>query len=294
MLNTKLLHLLLFAFLSFNIFAQDTVKFENALLWEIAGNGLDQKSYIFGTIHFVPEEDFFFTDVMMQRFKECEILALEIDINMSIIEQVKLAKKTLLPDNKTLADYMEPNDYKAFSDYILDTLKISEFTWNSMTKMKPILSSTLILNELIPKSKTYEVEFNKTAKKNKMSVIGLETIESQIDVLNEISIEEQVEMLTNENMDKDPLEEFMKIVKLHKMQDINGMLELLYNDSSMLEYEEGLLTRRNENWIPIIESQIKKKPVFIAVGAMHLSGEFGVLNLLLKKGYTLTPLNIFD
>ncbi len=52
---------------------------------------------------------------------------------------------------------------------------------------------------------------------------------------------------------------------------------------------ESILYNRNRNWIPKIETQITKEITFIAVGAAHLGGDKGVLNLLRKKGYFVEP-----
>lgn len=274
------------------IWAQDTVKYENALLWEITGNDLEEPSYIFGTIHLIPADDYFFTDIMKEKFENCKTLALEIDINMSLIEQVSLAKKIILPDNKFLSDYMTDEEYKKFSDYVLDSLKIKKSKWNQIIKIKPLFSIIIILNELLPKTKTYETELNKIAKKKKIDVIGLETADYQIDVLNSISIEKQVEMITEDEQEEDMLKEYFKMVSVYKEQNINELLEMYKEDETMLEFEDELLIQRNSNWIPVIEKQIKKGSTFIAVGAMHLPGMKGVLNLLMLQGYSVSPVKI--
>jgi uncharacterized protein YbaP (TraB family) len=49
--------------------------------------------------------------------------------------------------------------------------------------------------------------------------------------------------------------------------------------------EEEMLDKRNQKWIPMIEKIVKEKPTFFAVGAGHLGGAKGVLNLLQQKGY---------
>ena len=57
--------------------------------------------------------------------------------------------------------------------------------------------------------------------------------------------------------------------------------------------EESLMKQRNRSWIPVIEAAAKKGPVLAAFGALHLSGDAGVLNLLAAKGYAIErlPLN---
>jgi uncharacterized protein YbaP (TraB family) len=293
-MTMRLLQTVFLILLSVGIFAQDTLHTENSVLWKISGKGLEHDSYLFGTIHLIPEDSYFFTENMRNSFNECDVLALEIDINMSVFEQLKLAKKSFLPDNTTLKDYMDKEDYNFLSQFILDSLEMSNLEWQSMNKMKPIFSSILILNKFIEKPVTYEQELNEMAKKNKMTVIGLETANYQLDVLNKIPIEEQVEMLKPENIDMNPLDEFLELVDIYKSQEINSMLEMFYEDESMLKFEDELLIQRNKNWIPIIEKHILKKSLFIAVGAMHLPGEYGLINLLKQNGYSLTPVNIHE
>ena len=58
----------------------------------------------------------------------------------------------------------------------------------------------------------------------------------------------------------------------------------------LIKYENIFLNERNLKWIPVIESLIKAKPTFVAVGAAHLGGEMGVLKLLKNQGYTLKQL----
>ena len=274
------------------IWAQDTVTTENALLWEISGNDLTEPSYIFGTIHLIPAEDYFFNEIMEEKLEKCKTLAMEIDINMSLSDQISMVKKIILPDNKSLSDFMTEEDYKKFSDYILDSLKIKKSKWNKIIKLKPMFSASIILNELMPKTKTYEIELNKMAKKKNMNIIGLETADYQIDVLNSISIEKQVEMISADYFTGDPINELLEIVSIYKNQNINKMLELYKEDETMLEFEDELLINRNNNWIPVIEKQIKSGSTFIAVGAMHLPGETGILNLLKQKAYIVIPVNI--
>ena len=52
-----------------------------------------------------------------------------------------------------------------------------------------------------------------------------------------------------------------------------------------------MLNNRNNNWIPVIAAATKEKPTFFAVGAAHLGGEKGVISLLRKKGFKVTPIN---
>lgn len=275
---------------SFSAQAQTVDSTAHSILWKISGKGIEQPSYIFGTIHIIPKDDFFFTDLMNEKFDSCKKLILEIDINLSLSEQINAAKKMIFPDGKTLSDYMTNEEFSELKTYLLDTLKIKESTFKRMQKIKPLMSSSLIINDLIGKSKTYEQEFNKRAKKNGMAVEGLETLDFQINLINNVSIEDQIKMLTEDSSSENPMDNYYKMVEIYKKQDLDSLKTLIDSDDSMAELGDEFLKDRNTDWISKIKKLIKENSVFIAVGAGHLAGKDGVLNLLRKEGYNIEPI----
>ncbi len=280
--------ILIFLF-SISLQAQTTDNIEKSLLWEVSGNGLEKPSYIFGTMHLVPKDDYFFTDIMKEKFDSCEKLILEIDIDIPLSKQIEIAKQVILPEGKRLSDYMSAEDFEEFQSYILDSLKIKKSTFKKINKIKPLLGSSLIINELAGKTKAYEKELEKLAKKNKMEVLGLETIEFQMGLINNISVEEQIKMMTQgEGMTGNPMDAYNIMLEAYKNQDLMSLKELMDADESMIGLEEDFLKNRNKDWIPKIETLAKKTSIFVAVGAGHLPGEGGVLDLLKENGYTIT------
>lgn len=78
----------------------------------------------------------------------------------------------------------------------------------------------------------------------------------------------------------------------HKNEDIEGMLKMASETEGMTaEFSDLLLDNRNKNWIPEITRLAKEKPSFFGVGALHLPGENGVIKLLRKAGFSVTPVN---
>ena len=63
-------------------------------------------------------------------------------------------------------------------------------------------------------------------------------------------------------------------------------------DSEFARMEEIVAASRNRAWIPVLTEAAAKGPVFAAFGALHLSGQDGVLNLLQKEGFTLEELKL--
>jgi hypothetical protein len=114
---------------------------------------------------------------------------------------------------------------------------------------------------------------------------GLETIQFQMNLLSEVSNEEQINMLllglTKDNS------EFNKLLDTYLKKDLNQLGTLMNNAELSSESYSNLIVKRNQKWIPIISELIQTNPTFIAVGAAHLPGKEGVLNLLKEAGYTI-------
>ena len=106
-----------------------------------------------------------------------------------------------------------------------------------------------------------------------------------------MSHEEQAEMLRTTAFEiQEQREMFKYLVELYHQEDIKKLNKASVELSDMQDFEAALLTKRNQNWIPLIETFIKEKSSFIAVGAAHLAGDEGVIKLLKEAGYKLTPL----
>lgn len=259
------------------------------LLYSISGNGLKQESYIFGTIHTMPKEDFEMPKKVLDAIKSCETIALEIELDMSMSQKIEIAKMTLIPNGGTLKDYMEVSAFDALKSFCIDTLLWKESKFDQCVHFKPFFFSSLVLQEKIGKQKSFEMEFDKLSKKYKKPLIGLETIMYQMETIDRISIQDQVQFMD----DFSNMSEFDVMFQLYEDEDINGLYKMIASETDMLpEFNHWFLDVRNANWIPVIEQQIKKEATFIAVGAGHLGGTNGVLELLRKQGYNLNGIQL--
>lgn len=261
------------------------------LLWEISGNGLTTKSYLYGTIHVMPKEKFSISPKIQNAFQNTSVLALEVKLKMSIFKQLKIAKKSFLPQGKTLKNYLSENDFLRLKTYCIDSIKITETKFNKYIHLKPFFFSSLISQEQMGEISSYEIELDKMAKSQRKRRMGLESIEYQLETINKMSIEDQVKMMMDE-IDVNPSTQFNDLLTLYLKEDLNGLYKAVTAESNEIpDFNQNFLVKRNTNWIPIIEKQISKKATFIAVGAAHLSGENGVIQLLKSKGYQVIPVN---
>jgi len=270
---------------------QCTAQQQNSLLWEVSGNGLTKKSYIFGTIHLIKKQDFFITDIMKQSLEKCQSFVTEIDMNISLLQQVELAKKMYLPEGKTLRDYITADEYSDFSNYIIDSLGIKKSKLEKYIRLKPFYISSIIAKQMAGKVKAYEQELYKIAKNKGIPSDGLETIEFQLSLVDATPLDEQAKSLVSEVKSYKKTEQmFNDMIDAYKAQDLSKLYSFVINSpDSGSEFNENFIYKRNQKWIPLIEEKIKDHSCFIAVGAAHLAGENGILHLIELQGYTVTP-----
>ena len=168
---------------------------------------------------------------------------------------------------------------------------------NIYEMMTPFFLQAAILKEQLKNAVSYEERFAKMGKKK--DKLFLETMQEQLDVVAGDSLHIQVTKLMHELRTNklDANKEFKKMTDLYLKQDLPGLHA--YINESLLESEESpekakitrdkMLDNRNKNWVPKLETWMKQKSLFVAVGAGHLSGENGVINLLRKQGFTVEP-----
>jgi len=256
----------------------------NSLLWKISGKDLNKPSYLFGTIHIVPEGSYFFTQKMQAALDKSEVLMLEINMDIPLGEQMKMAVQMIMPDGKTWADFLSEEEYISLKSSFVDSLGIKEKKFGKYSKIRPVYVSGLIIMELLGKVKMYEQELSKMAKKSKKPIIGLETVKEQIDIVNALSIEKQMNDLKENSATL--LTDYNKLLAAYLSQNLKELATLVGNKGEVDEIEAELLTDRNIKWIKGIEQQATENATFFAVGAMHLIGKEGLISLLREAGYS--------
>lgn len=264
---------------------------EAQLLWRISGNGLKENSYLYGTIHLMPKEKFSISTKIQQALKSSQTLAMEVDLNMDFKTKIQVAQEMIIPGGKTLEDLLNDSDYKLVKSYCLDSLHMKKGKFNRYIRLKPFFFSSVIAQEQMGKTASYEMEFNKIAKKRKMPNLGLESIQFQMQTINKIKVEDQAKMMMQEFGDN-PKDQFDTMLNLYLKEDLDGLFDLIASETSQIpEFNYNFLELRNSNWIPVIQKQIALNSTFIAVGAAHLPGKTGVIELLKAQGFTVEPIN---
>ena len=274
-----------------------STQLENALLWKIEGKDLQEASYLFGTIHMIAKEDFFLTDATKEMFKKTNQVTFEINMEEmnDMGAQLSLMMNAFMKNNTTLKDLLSEEDY----DIVGKHFKEMGLPLMMLERIKPMFLSVFASGDMDMTGLgngsmvSYEMKLMDMAKEQDKVIGGLETAEYQMSMFDSIPYTAQANMLVESIKAGDQGDDqFKNMVKLYKNQDLKAMGEMISSDAEgIANYEELLLKNRNRNWIPIMGKMMLEKPTFFAVGAGHLAGEDGVINLLRKEGYQVTAID---
>ena len=282
----KRLQLIAFFLLSF-VFSQAQ------LLWKVSGNGLKETSYIFGTHHLIALSFLDSIPGLYKSFNSCNAVVGEVVIN-SIDATSKIKQASIMPDHKTIKDFLDSTKYQIVDNELKTTLKIG---LNELSRLHPSLILSLYEIELFRRvTKIYDDAqsdsyFQIAANEKGKKVFGLETIDKQIELLFDTKdLQSQADLLYETIQNKDSVSnEMITLNTLYKKGNLDKLFLFSKNtdnktsisDEKMVE----LLDKRNEAWITQLPDLMRKNSCFIAVGALHLPGKTGIIEKLRALGY---------
>lgn len=274
--------------LSLGLFSEIQAQSTNSLLWKIEGDGI-QGSYLFGTFHVLPQADFELKEKVKKALVSTDQLVMELDMSNPNF-QMELMQNASMKQGMTLDQLFNKKDYQRLDQMLKETVGTGA---EQMNTFKPFMLSSLLLKRFVGEQPaSFESVLTTIATQQNMKIGGLETTADQMNLFDKIPYSDQasdlVEMMDNE---EETMAMFSKMIKLYKDEDV----EQLYDESSSYFDRPGelelILLNRNQKWIPSIGEMAAKQSTFFAVGAGHLGGKKGLISLLKKEGYTLTPVN---
>ncbi len=265
-------------------------KNNNTLLWQVRGNGLKHPNFLFGTFHLLCREDIHFSDQLKKAIKKSNEIYMELDMDDPSTMLSGMLYMNM-KDGKKLKDLYTPEEYKRLENYFSDTLQTPMMLFQ---RAKPYFLVALLYPRMM-NCKTpagVEEELIRIAKEDKKEIRGLETIQFQASVFDSIPYEWQAkELLKNIDSFSVYKKEFDTMLESYKNQQLDSMQSMLgKSEFGSDKYEDLLLNNRNKNWVKQLKEIMKNESVFVAVGAGHLVGDFGLINILKKEGYKVEPL----
>jgi len=283
----------LLAFLGISCSSQpvpEKAKDKNTLLWEITGKGLKQPSYFFGTMHILCSEDAGISPNFKTVINNVAQVYFEIDMD-NMADMFGSMGDMAMKDGKTLKDFYNEAEYEKVKNWFS---KHGQLPFSMIENYKPMLLSSMVGESEMdcPEKAGMEMSIMQLATKRKIEIKGLETMSYQAGILDSIPYEEQAKELL-ESIDSVHAQKIMmaKLTAEYKSQNMDSIDLLTTSDEGGVnKYLDIMLYNRNRNWVKLFTGIASRKSTLFAVGAGHLPGENGVLNLLKKMGYTVTPL----
>jgi len=270
-----------------------------SLLWEITGNGLNHPSYLFGTMHVSDKLVFHLGDSFYNAIKSADVVALETN------------PETWQDDYSKSIFFRNPGSgmdpYRIIEDYPFDNLTINSFAIQSYSD---ILKAALAVEPSMINGmmyRTYGTQIDdfeedtfldmylfQVGKKLGKRVTGVENFQES----EKLVMEAYRDMIKDQNKKRRSYDYEGLMNNPKKIEDAyrNGDLDVLDSLENLSvfsdAFEEKFLYRRNMIQANSIDSIIRKSPLFVGVGAAHLPGRRGVIELLRAKGYHLRPVQM--
>jgi hypothetical protein len=263
----------------------------NSLLWKISGNGLEKSSYVYGTFHLLCPNDLDLSKKVTDALDRSEQLVLELDFDDPTLMQT-LQQNMMMPDGRTAEDYLNEEEYKLLAGFFNDSLNLP---FERIKGIKPFFLSSMTISHFLGcQPASFEQTLTKAAQNKEMEVKGLETVEEQLSFIDNLSMEMKKKMLMENLKQYDKSKKmFREQVDYYLSENLEGLNSIIddYMSSDYAQLREDLLVKRNKNWVPEIRKMIHEQPSMIAVGAGHLPGSDGLLELLRVAGYSVEPVH---
>jgi uncharacterized protein YbaP (TraB family) len=132
----------------------------------------------------------------------------------------------------------------------------------------------------------------KEAKDRSIPVYGLETVEEQLATFDEMPEEDQVALLASALAESARIEEyFAELLQNYVACDVAAIYGMMTEsirpgeEDLYARFEQRLIVERNHRMAERLAQRLGEGGAFIAVGALHLPGEQGILNLLTQQGF---------
>ena len=270
---------LLLLLVSTSLFAQE--KKYQGLLWEVSGNGLKKNSYLYGSMHVSDKVSYHLSDAFFTHLLNADMVANE-------------SEPSTWMDVMALMGGGPNRRGKLYATFFMQPIVRND--------LQPLFrSKDYTINHLLFRTNSYQEEYQentyldmfiyRTGRKYGKKTVGLE--DTKTSLLNIMNIDFKDTRPSEENMIA--IQKLLKdidyeeaMMKYYREKDLD-MLDSLTNLASSEKYLKVMLWDRNKVMVKSIDSLAKTGSLFAAVGAAHLPGKHGIIEMLRAKGYTVKP-----
>ncbi len=257
-------------------------------LWRVRGD--NATVYLLGSVHYMKEDSYPLPAAMETAFDSVEKVAFEIDLDDMDSGALEMLAAGTLDGGQTLEEIVGPETWAE----LMIQVETTGIPTAIFKRMKPWMAAeiiaTLAMNEAgyLP-SAGVDAYFSRHAEEAGKERMALETVEFQIGLFADLTAEHSLAFLRYTLADLDTiipeLDKLLANWRAGRVEAVEALMVESFDGFPVLF--EKLVTDRNLAWMPLIEGLLAgDSDAMVVVGALHLVGEEGLINLLRKRGYT--------
>jgi len=266
----------------------------NTLLWRISGKNLSRPSYLFGTMHMLCGDDITLSDSLKAAIKSSDNVYLELEMD-NLFEMMGAMQHMNMKGDTTLADLLTKQEYAKVKSYFEE--KGTMLPFSMLESFKPMLAASLIAEQQTKSSCDNMVAMEQLimqeAKDADKKIKGLETMNYQLSIFDKIPYKLQAKQLYDmiaKSTDTSDGNDLTALTNAYRSQELEKLEQMtVKDDMGIKNFTELLLYNRNEAWAKKLDELMGDRSLVVAVGAGHLPGKRGVINLLRQAGYKVEP-----
>lgn len=279
----------------------DKVMNGNSILFRIERDGVEP-SWVMGTMHMSDPRVLNMPEAARKAYDNASTIVIE---STDVLDKGKMAafmlehpEYTMLPPGETLKKILDPADYMT----VENGLKKRGISIETVSHMRPWIISTMIALPACEMARRasgvqmLDIELAAGARSKGKDVEGLETLKDQIGAIASLPMSVNLKGLVETTKLGDELPDIMEtMISLYRSGDLGMLWPFLRSlsaeedDGGYGEFEKTMVTARNHTMAEHAGRFIDRGNAFIAVGALHLPGEEGLIALLAKAGYRVSP-----
>ncbi len=265
-----------------------------SFLWKVSGQ--QTAIYLMGSVHLLSKDYYPLSPPLEAAFKDSDLLVEEVDMGEMLEPelQLRILTRGMLPPGRSIDKVVSPATF----DLVSRKAAALGLPIEPLKQFKPWSLSLMLMNLVwanagFDPNLGLDKHFYDLAKANGRLVQGLETTEFQISRFDEMTMAQQDRMLVETIMELETATASVeKVLAAWKTGDVDTVKQLLLQDLRKdPEMYQRLLVDRNRNWLPKLEALFNRRGrALVIVGAAHLVGPDGLLQMLKSKGYPIEQL----
>jgi uncharacterized protein YbaP (TraB family) len=259
------------------------------LLWRISGQGLKKPSYLFGTMHLNDKRLFRFSDSVYAAIEKSDGLAIEVNPDeMGVYYVNKMFDE--LENKKKLQDLLSEEEFDHYREGLSKKFKkpAGEITTDEIVQERNRWMSDFMAKGEMP---TFvDAYLYNIARRQGKWLGGIEDLSDQVGLMEDMVDKSDLDYLLVDNKKKinktgkSMIEEMIETYAREDLDRINNI-----SNQGSADFKDQLLIRRNVKMARRIDSLVNIRTMFLAIGAAHLPGDSGVIDLLTRRGFKVEP-----